>query len=89
MNRFYSKATDEDLEFLEQSFRKGTWFVERVSDHKWLVAWVNPDTLSENDWTDDPSKAMPWTSKPMAELEIIRMKLGDTAISTEHVFPIK
>jgi hypothetical protein len=74
---------------LEDLFKKGHWFVERVSDQKWLTAMVNPVTLKEEDWTNDPNKAMSFTNKPLAELEIIRMKLGDSAIATEHEFVSK
>ncbi len=85
-NRFYARDDKDSLAFLEEAFKKGFWFVERKSDQKWLTAMVNPATLKEEDWTNDPLKAMKWTNKPLAELEIIRMKLGDSAIATEHLF---
>ncbi len=84
--RFYSRANENDIDYLFESFRKGHFFVERKSDNKWLTAMVNPNTLKEDDWTNDPLKAMDWSNKPLAEAELIRMKLGDSAIVTEHEF---
>lgn len=87
ISAFYSRDAEEDLSWLEESFRKGHWFVERKSDQKWLTAFVHPDTLKEEDWTNDPLKAMSWSNKPLAELEIVRMRLQEHAIVTEHEFP--
>lgn len=85
-SNFYSRSEHGDIEDLMESFRPGKYFVERKSDNKWLVPFCRPDTLNEEHWTSDPNKAMSWRTKPLAELEIIRMKLGDSALVTEHEF---
>lgn len=85
--RFYSRDERGSLEHLEESFRKGHFFVERKSDHKWLVPMVHHSTVHQEDkWTSDPLQAMDWDTKPQAELEIIRCKISDIAIVTEHEF---
>lgn len=85
-SNFYSRSKRGDIEDLENSFKPGKYFVERKSDNKWLVPFCHPNTLNEEHWTNNPNNAMAWRTKPLAELEIIRMKLGDSALVTEHEF---
>ena len=85
-SNFYSRSRRRDIEDLMESFKPGHYFVERKSDNKWLVPFCTPEYPKEEDWTNDPNKAMSWRTKPLAELEIIRMKLGDSCLVTEHEF---
>lgn len=79
-HEFFSRSGNDEIKTMLEMFRNGIFFVERKSDQKWLTPL--------REWTNDPLKAMRHTTKPDAELELIRAKLDSTDeyLVTEHEF---